>query len=427
MSFPRYERYKDSGVEWLGEVPEHWEVRRLRHAARIENGRDHKEIEVEEGGYPVFGSGGAFARASSFLSEKPSVLLGRKGTIDRPLYVDEPFWTVDTSFYTVVSEDMDAKFLYYQCLGIPFSFYSNGTALPSMTQTTLYEVPSLRPTIIEQKWIVLFVDSETAKIDGLIEEQRRLIELLKEKRQAVISHAVTKGLNPNAPMQDSGVEWMGLVPINWRVFSLGRVTLSACDGPFGSGLKSDHYTDDGVRVIRLQNIRDGEFNDTDAAFIDPMHYANLGDHDVRGEDLLIAGLGDDRNAVGRACVAPKGIEPAMVKADCFCFRLASDALPSFIAAQLSVGAPSDAGRLATGSTRSRIPVSKMSSRTIALPSPKEQSEIVKYLHAREADFAGLRSQAELGIALLQERRSALISAAVTGKIDVRNYVPKEAA
>ena len=141
-----------------------------------------------------------------------------------------------------------------------------------------------------------------------MEEQRRLIELLKEKRQAVISHAVTKGLDPTAPMKDSGVEWLGQVPAHWRVLALGRITTAKCDGPFGSGLKSEHYTDEGVRVVRLQNIREDGFNDLDAAFIDPIYYSQeLGDHDVRSGDILIAGLGDDRNTVGRACVAPSGI------------------------------------------------------------------------------------------------------------------------
>lgn len=156
------------------------------------------------------GSGGQFTFASKFMYDKPSVLLGRKGTIDKPLYINEPFWTVDTMYYTELNEGFDARYLYYLALTIQFSRYSTNTALPSMTQEHLsnykFSVPKAES---ERKKITKFLDHETAKIDNLIEKQQQLIELLKEKRHAVISHAVTKGLNPDVPMKDSGVEWLG--------------------------------------------------------------------------------------------------------------------------------------------------------------------------------------------------------------------------
>jgi type I restriction enzyme S subunit len=258
----------------------------------------------------------------------------------------------------------------------------------------------------------------------LVAEQRRLMELLKEKRQAVISHAVICGLNPAAPLKPSGIEWLGDVPAHWEVKPLGRITLSRCDGPFGSGLKSEHYAESGVRVIRLQNIRAEGFNDSDAAFIDTeYHDKELTGHEVVAGDVLIAGLGDDNNLVGRACVAPIGIEPAMVKADCFRFRLDRErALPTFVATVLSVSATFDAGMLATGTTRSRIPLSITCSRRIPLPPLAEQITIVAHLDRELATFDTLTAEAQRAIDLLQERRTALISAAVTGQIDVREAV-----
>jgi type I restriction enzyme S subunit len=278
------------------------------------------------------------------------------------------------------------------------------------------------PSINEQEAIAAFLDQETCKIDALVAEQERLIALLKEKRQAVISQAVTKGLNPNAPMKDSGIEWLGQVPAHWEVTRLGRVSATKCDGPFGSGLKSEHYTEQGVRVIRLQNIRMGHFDDTDAAFIDEEYCrVSLPGHDVEQGDLLIAGLGDDRNIVGRCCVAPEGIEPAMVKADCFRFRLFTQrALPMFMAMQLTAGSQFDAGMMSSGSTRSRIPLSVMATRPVALPLLAEQQKIVTEIEARARDFDTLITEATQAITLLRERRAALISAAVTGKIDVRS-------
>ena len=223
--YKAYPEYKDSGVEWLGLVPESWTVCRLKNLATIKNGQDYKSVQTDDG-YPVMGSGGQFTFASKFMYDKPSVLLGRKGTIDKPLYINEPFWTVDTMYYTELNEGFDAKYLHYLALTIQFSRYSTNTALPSMTQEHLsnykFSVPKAES---ERKKITEFLDLETAKIDNLIEKQQQLIELLKEKRQAVISHAVTKGLNPDVPMKDSGVEWLGEVPEHWEVSKFGYISL----------------------------------------------------------------------------------------------------------------------------------------------------------------------------------------------------------
>lgn len=191
MNFPKYSEYKDSGVEWLGEVPTHWETPKLKHLVRIRNGRDYKDVEVESGGYPVIGSGGEFSRVSSYLYKGESVLLGRKGAIDKLLYINGPFWTVDTMFYTEVSPKADGRYLYYYATCFRFDQYSTNTALPSMAQEDLANIQLAVPDVQEQAAIAAFLNHETDRIDALIEEQKCLIELLKEKRQAVISEAVT--------------------------------------------------------------------------------------------------------------------------------------------------------------------------------------------------------------------------------------------
>lgn len=222
---------------------------------------------------------------------------------------------------------------------------------------------------------------------------------------------------------------MGEVPEGWEVVSLGLITKSRCDGPFGSGLKSEHYRDDGVRVVRLQNIRFARFDDGDRAFIDAEYYGSaLGDHSVKAGDLLIAGLGDTTNPVGRACVAPSGLGIAMVKADCFRFRLNEErAVPHFLALQLSAAALSAAGVEATGATRGRINLSTTASRRVPLPPLPEQRAIASYLDRETARIDTLKAKVQKAIGLLKEYRTALISAAVTGKIDVRGEVADPAA
>lgn len=182
---------KDSGVEWLGEVPEHWLVGRLKNVLKIKNGKDYKHVEVEEGGYPVYGSGGVFKRSSSFLFDGTSVLFGRKGTIDKPLVVNGKFWTVDTMFYSEIFSNADADFIYYQATLFPFDLLSTNTALPSMTQEDLLQLGFIIPPLEEQKTIVACILEKSSKFSSLIVKCEDQIKLMKERKTALISAAVT--------------------------------------------------------------------------------------------------------------------------------------------------------------------------------------------------------------------------------------------
>ena len=208
---------KESGIDWIGQIPEEWRVTKLKYALLISNGKDYKDIEVEEGGYPVIGSGGVFARARNYMYDGDVVLLGRKGTIDKPLFYSGKFWTVDTMFYSTALNGNNIKFMYYSSLLIPFSYYSTATALPSMTQSDLNNHVLCLPSISEQQKIADFLDKKTAQLDkakALLEEQ---IQKLKDYRASLIYETVTKGLDKTVPMKDSGIDWIGQVPQGWGV------------------------------------------------------------------------------------------------------------------------------------------------------------------------------------------------------------------
>ena len=233
-----------------------------------------------------------------------------------------------------------------------------------------------------------------------------------------IEEARLRRFRPYPAYRDSGVEWLGEIPAHWHSLALGRVTISRCDGPFGSGLKSEHYSESGIRVVRLQNIGWAKFTDLDAAYLDEAYARRLGEHSVKGEDVLIAGLGDDGHPVGRACVAPVEIEPAMVKADCFRFRLDRQrVLPRYAAFQLSATAAAVAGCYATGATRARMNLATSASRKIALPPLKDQEAIAAFLDRETAKIDGLVARKERLIELLHEKRTALITRAVTRGLD----------
>ncbi|HEC1576811.1 TPA: restriction endonuclease subunit S [Campylobacter upsaliensis] len=186
---------KNSGIEYLGLIPHHWEVRRMKFMASIHNGREQTEIADENGIYPIYGSGGILGKSMYFIYDKPSVLLGRKGTIDKPLFVEEPFWTIDTMFYTSVSKIVLPKYFYYLCLTIDFQFYISGSAIPSMTQYDLANISFALPPLQEQKQIANFLDEKCEKINSAIEKTKKQIELVKEYKNTFINEAVCGRIN----------------------------------------------------------------------------------------------------------------------------------------------------------------------------------------------------------------------------------------
>jgi len=170
---------KDSEVAWIGEIPSHWTSAKLKYGLAIKNGRDYKDVEAEnvEGSYPVYGSGGEFRRATDFLYEGESVLFGRKGTVDKPLYVNGRFWTVDTMFYSEINPKCFPRFMYYVACTIPYSLYQTNTALPSMTQGDLLNNPIAYPDYQEQMLIADYLDREITRIERLMTEVTESINL----------------------------------------------------------------------------------------------------------------------------------------------------------------------------------------------------------------------------------------------------------
>jgi type I restriction enzyme, S subunit len=415
MSFPRYPQYKDSGVEWLGEVPGHWEVVQFKLFVDIQNGTDHKHVEQAEG-YPVIGSGGAFTYASDYLYDGESVLLGRKGTIDKPLHVNGRFWTVDTMYWTKINPETSGRYSYYTALTIPFNYYSTSTALPSMTKSALGSHLVTRPSLAEQTQIAAFLDRETAKIDELVAQQRRLMELLKEKRQAVISHAVTQGLNPQAPMKPSGIEWLGDVPAHWEVMQLKRDVEFLTSGSRGW---AENYADEGELFIRITNLTRGTItlDLSDIKRVAVPDGAEGSRTKVQPDDILFSITA----YLGSIAIVPENLESAYVSQHIALVRLEKSYLTSkwvgYVA--LSFVGQTWFNTKSYGGTKIQLSLDDVKELPIPTPPIYEQLAIVSQLELESAKFDTLTNEAQHAIDLLQERRTALISAAVTGQIDVR--------
>ena len=415
MSTRRYPAYKPSGVEWLGEVPSHWDIAPYKRLVDIQNGADHKNVEQDEG-YPVIGSGGVFAHASEYLYDGEAVLLGRKGTIDKPLHVNGRFWTVDTMYWAKITPGTSGKFAYYEALTIPFSYYSTSTALPSMTKGALGAHLVAQPPSDEQYTIAAFLDRETAKIDALIAEQERLIALLQEKRQAVISQAVTKGLDPTVPMKDSGVEWLGMVPEHWDTYGFLRGFNVVYRYPTYFDIS---YEQSGIPEIRGEAIGlDGQIVELDdMRFISPKTNSKFPMTQLALNDLVMS----VRGTLGKIGLVDEKFVGANITANLL--RLSPD--PSLVRAEFLVWLMRaelftiQLDLVSSQTTIKTVTVPQLGQIKIPVPSLQEQKDITTFLKHECQKMEGLKEEANKAITLLRERRAALISAAVTGKIDVR--------
>lgn len=297
----------------------------------------------------------------------------------------------------------------------PLNLRGKGTTFLELSADELAAFKAPYPPAEEQTVIAAFLDRETAKIDALIAEQEKLITLLTEKRQATISHAVTRGLNPNARMKDSGVAWLGEVPAHWSVGVLTRIAERVVVGIAEAATHA--YRDNGVPILRSTNVRSGRLIG-EILRIAPEFAAERGSKLICAGDLVTVRTGN----AGVTAVVP----PELDQCQCFTMlitTLQSKQFPSYYCYWMNSEAAVRYFQLeGWGTAQVNISVPILKALPVVIPPLDEQTAIVKFLEAETAKVDALREEAERTIDLLKERRSALIAAAVTGQIDVRGLI-----
>ncbi len=291
-----------------------------------------------------------------------------------------------------------------------------------LNSTIMRKVEVCLPSLTEQFAIAAFLDRETAKIDELVAQQHRLIELLKEKRQAVISHAVTKGLNPHAPMKPSGIEWLGDVPKHWEISRVKNVSDFITSGPRGW---SERISETGVLFIQSGDLDDSlRVNFGDAKRVQVGDDAETARTRLRNGDVVVCVTSAK---TGNVAVATGSSEPAHVNQHLCLIRPNTLINSSFLGILLKGNVGKTYFELSQYGLKQGLSLEDVKNAIVPRPPLREQETIVTQLHKNAAEFEALISQADLAIELLQERRTALISAAVTGQIDVRAVAQSEAA
>lgn len=404
----QYDSYKDSGVEWIGKIPSHWEVCAFKRKIVINNGRDYKEY-LDDELYPVMGSGGCFAYCSKYLYDGEAVLLGRKGTIDKPLYINGKFWAVDTMFYATPLKSLHCKFAYYLALTFPFNYYSTSTALPSMTQSDLGNNPVAIPPYVEQEIIALYLDKKCGEIDKAITTQEKRVELLKELRQNIITQAVTRGINPNAPLKDSGVEWIGEVPEHWEVNRLKTLCRTIRNGYVGP--TRDLYVDDGIPYIQSVHIKDGDILFEREEYYVTKDWADKHPKIYKG-DIVVVQTGD----IGQIALVTNKFD----KCNCHALIILSINNNVISSEYLSLYLRSHIGKelmlqTKTGALLPHLNSTQIGDTTTIVPPLSEQQEIVSYIESQTVRLDKSIEKAEHQIELLQELKQSIITEVVTGK------------
>ncbi|WP_421261470.1 restriction endonuclease subunit S [Aeromonas jandaei] len=418
-----YPEYKDSGDYWFGQLPAHWQLSKLKYVTSIYGrigfrGYTVNDIVSEGEGALVLSPSNVIGdvldlERKTYLSwdkyyESPEIMVasgdilivktgstfGKSALVNS---ISEPS-TINPQMALLKNSSLEPRFLSYllctKFIRAKIEVSNTGSGIPTMTQENINSFPVPLPDTDEVTRISDFLDYETARIDRLIAQQQRLIELLKEKRQTVISHAVTKGLNPNAPMKDSGVEWLGQVPEHWSVVKLSYV-LSLKSG---DGITSNEIEPEGTYPVYGGNGLRGyceQFNCNGT-------YALIGRQGALCGNVNVA---DGKFFASEHAVV---VYPRIQ----FDVRFLSEFLRFM-----------DLGQYSVSAAQPGISVERINMLSIAVPPIEEQSLIGQRISQVELQIERLVVKAEAGVLLLKERRTALISAAVTGKIDLRGWIP----
>ena len=442
MIVQQHKAFRPSGLAQLGELPNDWTISRLGYEAWVRARLGWKGLKAEEyvdDGFVFLATPNIKGRHIDFdnvnyinkqrYEESPEIKLSEGdvllakdgstlGTVNLVRELPRPA-TVNSSIAVITPGEMlVGLYLYYlfQSSYVTDLIQSikGGMGVPHLFQEDLNKFRIPIPSISEQAAIAAFLDRETGKIDALVEEQRRLIELLKEKRQAVISHAVTKGLDPNARMKPSGVEWLGEVPAHWEVRSISSVSTKITNGYVGP--TRDILVNEGVRYLQSLHIKGNRIVFDQPYYVTEAWSRAHAKSILEAGDVLVVQTGD----IGQVAVVPD----EFAGCNCHALIVIATVRAEIEGEWLSWVLNSDYGSqslfaIQTGALHPHLNCGNVKGVLIPVPPIEEQNHIVAVLTKDLFRIDALAEHAERAIPLLQERRIALISAAVTGKIDVR--------
>lgn len=426
MRFSAYSDYKPSGVEWLGNVPAHWEVKRLRYMCRFAYGDSLASENREDGEIPVYGSNGPVGSHIIPNTLGPVVIVGRKGSHGKVNLSQQAVFAIDTTYFIDQRHTLnDIPWLFYMLMSLGLDAVSKDSAVPGLSREDAYGYFIATPPLSEQRAIAAFLDAKTEKLDTLIAKKRELIEKLKEKRAALISHTVTgglppeaaraAGLNPRPNLKPSGVEWLGNIPEHWKTKQI-KFIAHVGNGSTPNRENTD-YWEDGIypwlnsSVVNQSQVIEACDFVTDLALRE-CHLPRI------KPPVVLVGITGQGKTRGMATILQ--IEATINQHLAYLKPFPSEYDVGYLGRVLDRAYPylrneSEGG----GSTKGAITCEQLGNIKVPCPPILEQHAIAKYLDRETAKIDQMIGKVETAIEKLQEYRTALITAVVTGKVDVR--------
>ena len=428
--YKAYPEYKESGVEWFGYIPRSWSLSRLKFSSLINMGQSPSSDDCNIDGIGLaFLQGNAefgskyptekqFCPTSKKIAKAGELLFSVRAPVGALNIADKNYGIGRGLCSIRGNSDVEQGFLWWVLPAYKkqFDAVSTGSTFEAVSAEQVGNLAFGLPSNIEQQKIASFLEYETAKIDTLIAKQEKLIELLKEKRQAVISHAVTKGLNPNAPMRDSGVEWLGEVPEHWDVTKLKWKTLTTSGGTPATSKYEMYYQDGHIPWIRTTDLNNSKLLETPVN-ITPKALADTACSILPKNSVLLAMYGG-AGSIGKHSLLM--FEATINQAVCGIYP--SSAFESgFLHYFYEFYRPFWMINAAGTRKDPNIGQDHIKEGKVVLPPIEEQQTIEAHIKKTLTLLDRLKDKAIDAIELAKERRTALISAAVTGKIDVRDW------
>ena len=439
----QYDSYKDSGVEWIGKIPSHWEVVPLKRKMRIIRGGSPRPIEkyLSNNGYNWIKigdtiKGDKYIRSTSQkikteglsatrLVRRGDLILSNSMSFGEPYIIELEEGCIHDGWLSLSHlNDVDKEFLYYTLLSDlckkQFESSVDGGVVKNLNIDKAGYAIIFIPPISEQRSLVSYLDEKCGKIDKAIATQEKRVELLKELRQNIITQAVTCGINPDAPLKDSGVEWIGEVPEHWKVCRIKNVLKQGADsikiGPFGSSLTGKVGADLEYKVYGQWNIVGADFN-AGTNTVNKETFDELSkSYKVISGDILVSMMG----TIGKCAVIPEGIQEGIMDSHVVKIRL-NDSI--MIGSYFEYIYDKDKSnvifnqlqKMKGGSIMDGLNSTIIKSLTILVPPLSEQQEIVSYIESQTARLDKSIEKAEHQIELLQELKQSIITEVVTGK------------
>jgi type I restriction enzyme, S subunit len=425
-----YTKTKDSAIEWIGEIPQHWDKKRLKFSVFLRSNKSYDESEsrayvglenIESGTGKLIDINDEMIEADAKQFEENDVLFGKLRPYLAKVFLANFSGRCSGEFLVLKGIDFEPKFLSLLLISdgciktVDSSTY--GTKMPRAEWSFIGNMVFPLPPKQEQKQISNFLDKETSKIDSQISRNIKLIELLKEKRQAAINQAVTKGLDPKVQMKDSGIEWIGSIPEHWKLRKISKSANKITNGYVGA--TRDILREDGVRYLQSLHIKNGQIRFDKKYFVDESWSKAHEKSILKEGDVLVVQTG----GIGECATVTKDYE------NCNCHALIILQMKKNLGNGFFVSylLRSNYGyniinSLKTGALHPHLEIGYLKDVFLILPPIKEQEKIIDYLDKENSKINSLIKKTETQIQKLQEYRQTLISAAITGKIDVRQKV-----